>query len=115
MRNKLENPLIEILHTRTYISRETKLFTLEKLVTNWAFSIPTLYRYDSLKHRLKSRAVAKKAYKLLVRDVTKCQLCGSELKKHLRCPDCTMLLHGAPECSCALIKSFLEENDRLLH
>lgn len=108
---KLEAPLQEILHSRIVLSREAKLFKLTELAKNWDICYMTLYRYDSPKYREIARQQARRATIANKVDRTQCQICHTPLKGHLRCTDCTMLVHGAPECSCQLIKEFLLERE----
>lgn len=101
MKAKVHPALTELLKNRLYISRNLKSFTIEDLANNWGVASRTLFRYDSPHDRELSRIQAKRAteaYKAINKNL--CQICDKPLQGHKRCPDCTMLIHGHPECSC---------------
>lgn len=107
MKSKVSPDLVTLLLTRVAISRDLNVFTLKEVADNWEISQSTLARYNSPYRREVTRIAAKRfteAYKAL--DKTVCQLCPMELKGHPRCPTCTILIHGEPECSCSCIDGF---------
>lgn len=106
MKQKLTNQDVKILHTRIYVSRETRLFNLSDLAKEWKISDPTLFRYASPEERALSRQAALRTTMLLKNtDRTRCQLCPLKLFSHPRCASCTMLIHGIPECSCFALRA----------
>lgn len=101
MRVKVPPPLVEILNTRIYIAKETKLFDYGQIAESWTISRATLLRYNSPAYRELSRASARRMTELQKTiDKSKCQLCSKALKDHARCLSCTMLFHGVIECGC---------------
>lgn len=106
MKSKLTPPEVELLHTRIYIAQHTHLFKLEDLSLGWDISQSTLFRYEYPVYREISRVSSRKKTELERGiDKSKCQICTDPLKGHERCPSCTMLIHGEPECHC--IESFI--------
>lgn len=100
MQSKLTPKEAALLNLGIYLSRETKLFTLKKLGTNWEISHRTLFRYNSPHDRDMSRKAAQSATERDKQiDRTLCFKCKDPIKGHLRCKDCTILLHGA-DCNC---------------
>lgn len=89
-----------------------RVFKLTELAKNWGLGWNTLFLYSSEKYRKSARNKIKIALRTKPKlDKTLCQICLEPLRGHKRCSDCTMLQHGKPECSCELIREFLEEID----
>lgn len=101
MKLKILPPLNEILNNRVYIAKYIKVFSVSDISKEWGVSNKTVQRYVSEDYRKLSRVAAKRttdAYKAI--DKSLCQLCNDKLVGHARCPTCTMLVHGEPDCSC---------------
>lgn len=105
---KLQPQEAELLTLLIFISRNTKLFSIDQIARSWLISQATAFRYESPKYRELSRNASRRAnlaYKLA--DRTKCQICFEPLKNHSRCVSCEILLHGDPECSCFRISPYV--------
>lgn len=101
MRAKLSSIEADILISRVFIARETKLLNMGELAERWNISRSTLFRYDSPYYRELSRLASQMQWQVQKgTDRSKCQLCDHPLVGHLCCTSCTMLLHGEPECAC---------------
>lgn len=116
MKAKLAPPFTDLLSTRIYISRHTKLFSLEQVANNWGMSARTLFRYDSPHDREVSRMVARNATeRAKAIDRSLCQACGTSLRTHTRCPSCTILTHGRSECGCNRCIDIVDYSKLIVH
>lgn len=94
MRAILNSNLSEILRNRVSLSREIKMFTIEMIAEEWKITLSTLYRYNSTDLREKTRILAKKSNKKVIKaDRSVCQICFKPIKGHERCKICTQLIH----------------------
>lgn len=101
MQKKLESILEHQLAIRVTISREIRVFSKKQLAEGFGMSIATLHRYTSPAYRELSRETARKALmRYKAEDRSKCHTCKHEISEHMRCMDCSCLLHDAIQGRC---------------
>lgn len=100
MARKLNKDLEDLLLNRVYIARTLQVFTYYELAQGFALSRSSFNRYISPTYRAQSQEDARRALLLAKNiDKSKCWRCKASLRKHLRCADCTILLHAEARMS----------------
>jgi hypothetical protein len=93
MRQKLEEPIVAILKTRIYISRELGVIRLTQIAKGFGISGMTLHRYNDPVHRQKSIQYARNQTERARQESRNCWRCEKSLLNHKRCGDCEILIH----------------------